>query len=155
MRLGARHYRLVVLPPGTDTRERWLLRAWHWWPVAGLLPALATAGAVSAETGIPGALGVATAFLLGPHLWLRHTVRRARRDLCVVQADLAFGPSGPDDLARCKRLLSLARTATAAERALDRGELTPVEFQRVWGEVHADARLLESAARGSSERRSA
>jgi hypothetical protein len=142
VRTGGRHYRLVVFPPGTDTRERWLLRAWLRWPVACLLSALAIAGALSAELGIPVAVGVAAAFVLGPHLWLRRTVRRARRGLCVVHADHAYGPSAADDLARCQRLVSLARDATEAERALDRGELTPVEFQRVWGEVHAEAMVL-------------
>ena len=155
VRLGGRYYRLVVFPPGTDGRERWLLRAWQWWPVASLLPALAIAGALSAPIGTTGAVAAATAFVLGPHAWLRHVVRRARRDLCIVLADHAFGPSAAVDLARCKSVLSLARAATEAERALDRGELAPVDFQRVWGEVHAEARVLASVMRGATDRRSA
>jgi hypothetical protein len=147
VRTGGRHYRLVVFPPGTDGRERWLLRAGQWWPFAGLWPALVVLGVLSTPVGLPSATMAATAMFLGPLVWLRRTVRRARRDLCVVHADLGFGPRTADDAERCKRLLSLAWDATRAERALDRGELTPLEFQRVWGEVHAEARLLARRAR--------
>jgi uncharacterized protein DUF6611 len=155
VRTGGRHYRLVVLPPGTDARERWLLRAWQWWPAAAALPALAVAGALSAPIGIPGALGLAAALAVGPHAWLRRSVRRVRRDLCVVHADHIYGPTARADLARCLRLVTLARTVTDAERALDRGELTPVGFQRVWGEVHAEARVLGSHGREPREHRRA
>jgi hypothetical protein len=74
-------------------------------------------------------------------------VRRQRRDLAVVHADYLFDPGTPADLARCRRLVSLSWTLTDAERALDRGELTPVDFQRIWGDVHAEARALETVRR--------
>ena len=85
----------------------------------------------------------------GPLLWLRHTSRRQRRDLAIVHAECPFDPAPPADLARCLRLVSLSSTMVDAERALGRGELTPVDFQRIWGDVHAEARLLETVQRAA------
>src|SRR4051812_28208988 len=142
-RVGGRQYRMVVYPPGTDDRERWLLRLWHGWPGAGALLAVVAFGELDRLIGPWVALGVALALFLGPVLWLGHTLRRQRRDLVVVHAEYTFGPGTASDLARCKRLVSLSSMLMDAERAFDHGELTPVDFQRIWGDVHAEARGLE------------
>jgi|SRR4051812_39399290 hypothetical protein len=144
VRTGGRAYRLVVFPPGTEGRERWLLRLWRGWPFSGALLAVVTVGELGGPVGLPGALVLGLAFFLGPLLWLRHTVRRQRRDLAVVRAEYLFGPGTPADLARCKRVVGLSSTLLDAERAFDRGELSPVDFQRIWGEAHAEARVLET-----------
>lgn len=144
VRMGGRAYRLVVYPPGTDGRERWLLRLWRGWPFGGALLTLVAVGELGGPVGLPGALVLALALFLGPLLWLRHTVRRQRRDLAVVRAEYLFGPGTAADLARCKRVVGLSSTLLEAERAFDRGELTPVDFQRIWGDVHAEARVLET-----------
>lgn len=152
VRVGGRQYQLVVFPPGTDDRERRLLRLWRAWPVAGALLALAALVVLRRPVGLPAALVVAPAVFLGPFLWLRRTLRRQRRDLVVVRADYLYGPGTPKDLARCKRVVALGSRLIDAERAFDDGELTPVDFQRIWGEVHAQARGLatvrRTAARG-------
>ena len=149
MRFGGRHYRLVVFPPGTDDRERWLLRTARWWPGGGALLATTAYGVLGGPLGLPLALALAAAVFAGPLLPLRHAVRRARRDLSVVHAEYVWGPSGAADLALCRQVVSLSSTLTDAERALDRGELTPLDFQRIWGEVHARARLLQAVGRAA------
>jgi hypothetical protein len=136
---GGREYRLTVYPPGTDDRDRWLLRTLQWWPGGGSLFAFVAFALVGGPVGLPASVGLAAALFLGPFLWLRHTVRRQRRDLAIVHADYPFDPGTPEDLARCRRLVSLSSTLVDAERAFDRGELTPVDFQRIWGDVHAAA----------------
>jgi hypothetical protein len=138
LRYGGRQYRLVVYPPGSDDRDRWLLRAVQWWPGGGPLVAV-LAVALLDPAGTPMSLGLAVALFLVPFLWLRHLVRRQRRDLAVVHANYLFEPGTAADLARCRLVVTLSSTLTDAERALDRGELTPVDFQRIWGDVHAEA----------------
>jgi hypothetical protein len=149
VRFGGRHYRLVVYPPGTDDRERWLLRAAQWWPGGGGLVAVTAFGIHCGVVGVPTALTLAAALFLGPLLAVRHAVRRARRDLSVVHAEYLWGPGTVADLARCHRVVSLSSTLTDAEHALDRGELNPVDFQRIWGDVHAEARALETVTRAA------
>jgi hypothetical protein len=143
VRFGGRHYRLVVYPPGTDDRERRLLRTAQWWPGAGALLAVTAFGILGDLFGLPVAFALATALYLGPLLALRHVVRRPRRDVSVVHAEYLWGPGTAADLARCRRVVSLSSTLTDAERALDRGALTPVDFQRIWGDVHAEATRLQ------------
>jgi hypothetical protein len=149
VRSGGRQYRLVVFPPGTDGRERWLLRLWHTWPAAGALLATVLLGELGDAVDLTAGLTASAAFFLAPLLWLRHALRRPRRDLVVVHADYLHGPGSPADLARCRRVVSLYSMLTDAEQALDRGELAPVEFQRVWGDVHAEARALEAVRRAA------
>jgi hypothetical protein len=149
VRVGGRHYRLVVFPPGTDDRERWLLRLWLGWPIGGALLTLVTMGELAAPVGLPVAVALATSLFLGPLLWLRRTVRRPLRDLVVVHAEYVFGPGTRADLARCKQLVSLSSRLIDAERALDGGELAPVDFQRIWGDVHEQARVLGTAPRSA------
>ena len=147
MRVGGRQYQLVVFPPGTDDREGRLLRLWRAWPAGGALLALAALVLLRGPAGLPAALVVAPVVFLGPFLWLRHTLRRQRRDLVVVRADYLYGPGTPEDLARCKRVVGLGSRMVDAERAYDNGELGPVDFQRIWGEVHAQARGLAAVRR--------
>jgi hypothetical protein len=154
VRYGGRHYRLVVYPPGTDDRERWLLRTTQWWPGGGVLLAMAAFGILGGPVGLPVAFAVAAALYLGPLLAARHAVRRARRDLSVVHAESLWGPGTAADLALCRQVVSLSSTLTEAERALDRGQLTPVDFQQIWGDVHAEAKRLQGrTVSGRSRRR--
>jgi hypothetical protein len=152
VRLGGRHYRLVVYPPGTDERERRLLQTWRWWPGGGALLATTTLGVLSDPVGLPIALVLAVTLFLGPFLALRRILRRPRRDMAVVHAEYLYGPSAAADLARCRRLVSLGSTLIDAEQALDRGELTPVGFQLVWGDVHSQALAPETRDSARSTR---
>jgi hypothetical protein len=149
LRYGGRAYRLVVYPPGSDDRDRVMLRVTQWWPGGGVLIAVLVFAVLGEQVGFPESLGLAVAVFLGPLLWLRHSVRRQRRDLAIVHAEYVIDPAPPADLARCRRLVSLSSTMVDAERALGRGELTPVDFQRIWGDVHAEARLLETVQRAA------
>lgn len=153
VRVGGRQYHLVVFPPGTDDRDRRLLRLWRAWPVGGVLLALAALVVLRGPVGLPAALVVAPVVFLGPLLWLRHTLRRQRRDLVVVHADYLYGTGTPEDLVRCKRLVALGTRLIDAERAFDNGELSPVDFQRIWGEVHAQARGLVTVRRAAARGR--
>jgi len=139
LRYGGRAYRLVVYPPGTDDRDRRLLSALEWWPKGGPPFAVVAFAILGDPAGVPTSVGLAVALFLGPYLWLRHTVRRQRRDLAVVDADYLLEPATPEELDRCRRLVSMSSTLVDAERAFDRGELTPVDFQRIWGDVHTAA----------------
>jgi hypothetical protein len=149
VRVGGRHYRLVVFPPGTDDRERWLLRVWRGWPVVGALLTLVAVAQLGGTVGLPLALVLAGTLFLGPFLWLRHTLRRQRRDLVVVDAEFLFGPGTAADLARCKHVVKLSSRLIDAERALDDGALTLLDFQRIWGDVHAEARGLQPVGRAA------
>ena len=142
MPYGGRQFRLVVYPPGTGDHDRRLLRVWQWWPCAGLLLALVTFACLGNRAGVLLSMIVAVAVFAMPLAWLRRRLRRQRRDVCVVHAEYLFGPGAAADLARCRRLISLSATLTQAERSLERGELRPVDFQRIWGDVHAEARML-------------
>jgi hypothetical protein len=146
---GDRHFRLVVYPPGTGDRERWLLRAWQWWPSVGPFLALITVAGLSGSIGPSAAAGLAATLFFAPYLWLRRILRRQRRDLSVVHAEYVSGPGSAADLARCRRLVFLSSTLTEAESAVGRGQLTLVDFQRVWGDVHAEARVLERSRRAA------
>jgi hypothetical protein len=142
---GGRHYSLVVFPPGTNGRERWLLRTWRWWRYVGPLLAAVVLGEVGDQVGFAQASVVAAVAFVAPLLWLRRALRRPRRDLAVVHAEVGLGPSSAIGLVRYRRLVSLSSTLADAERALDRGELTPLDFQRIWGAVHAEALAFEAA----------
>nr|WP_051246905.1 DUF6611 family protein [Nocardioides halotolerans] len=133
-----------MFPPGTDGPERRLLRTSQWWPSGGAIVAAVTAAVACGPAGAPAAAVLAAVVYAGPLAWLRHLSRRPRRDVRVVHAEHHHGPGAAEGLARCVRLVHLARRLTEAERALDAGELTPVDFQRVWGEVHEEARRLET-----------
>ncbi len=151
LRYGGRAYRLVVYPPGTDDRDRRLLSALQWWPKGGPPFAVVAFALLGDPAGFPVSVGLAVALFLGPLLWLRHTVRRQRRDLAVVDAEYLLDPGTPEELVRCRRLVSLSSTLLDAERAFDRGELTPVDFQRIWGDVHAAAIRLCRERRGTGQ----
>ena len=142
---GGRHYRLVVYPPGTDDRERRLLQAWQALPPGVPFLGLVTFAVLAGRLGLAEALALTAVLVLGPLAWLRQALRRRRRDVCVVHAEYLYGAGTAAELDRCKRVVSLSSTLTDAERALDRGELTPVDFQRIWGDVHAEARALRAA----------
>jgi hypothetical protein len=45
--------------------------------------------------------------------------------------------------------VALGSTLIDAEKAFDRGEIEPVAFQRIWGDVHAEARVLGMVRRAA------
>jgi hypothetical protein len=132
----------VVFPPGSTSRERNLLRVQLWWPYAGMVSALLIIGFLGPRVGAPAAVLLGLALFTAVHVWLRHALRRQRPQLCIVHAEYLIGPGTPADLARCQQLLTFGSQLTAAEQALDRGELSPVDFEMLWCAVHAEARSL-------------
>lgn len=139
---GGRHYRLVVYPPGTDGRERLLLRAWLACPLTGTISAAVIVLLLTNLVGTPTALAAGAALWVAGYLGLRHQVRRQRSHLCVVHAEYLNGAGTRAEFDRCRQLVDLASTLAAAESAATRDEVSQVEFECLWGVVHAQARAL-------------
>lgn len=128
---------LVVFAPGTDRRERALLRAWHAWGTAGAVLALVAMAATSAATGTVTMPGLAVGLLLygAGFAVLGAATRRLRRSIRTLTVTTFHG-NGLPEVHGDARLLSLASdTLSTTETALLDGQITPLEFELVWGDV--------------------
>lgn len=131
---------------GCSPRERLLLRVWLCWPFAG-------AGSIVAVLLLNDLMGTAASVVCTAAvcatgvLWLRHRLRRQRRQRCVLHAEYLNGVGTRADRWRCEQLMAYASTLIAAEFAAARGELSPVDFEYLWGLVHYDARALAAEDR--------
>lgn len=127
---------LVVYPPGTNTRERLLLRAWHVWPAVGALVALA-ALVLAAE--VP-AVGATTALLAygGGFAVLARVTRSVRPRVRSVSVTTFLG-DGRREVHGDERLLAGSLDALSIlERALRAHRIRPVDFELVWADVWND-----------------
>jgi Family of unknown function (DUF6611) len=142
VRHGESHYRLVLFPPGCSSRERLLLRIWLSWPVAGAAAVVVMLMLNDTVGTAVAALGAAAVYAAG-FLWLRHRLARHRPQVCVLHAEYLDGVGTRSDQRRCEQLLAYATALTAAESAALRGELSPVDFEHLWGLVYSDARAVD------------
>lgn len=124
---------LVVFPPGTNARERLLLRALHVWGAAGAVPALCVMAAVHGSA-LWGTL-VAAALYGSGFVVLRRATRRTRpavRTLTVTTFHGGGRPRGHGDA----RLLATSLDALVVyERAALAGTISAVEFELLWADV--------------------
>lgn len=135
-RYGAAQRRLVVYPPGIDRYERRWLRAWRGWPMWGgvvwfvLLVAVRhvtqpwTALAISCA--VPVAAG-ATAFVMAGD-------NRFRVRTLDSSTFAAAGDAEVEKQQRKYRLLTT--TLVAAHEHHLRGELTNVQYERIWWQAY-------------------
>jgi hypothetical protein len=153
-RAGIVHHRLVLFPPGTDSRERRLLRAWLAWPLTGTAAALAAVMVL--PVWLPGPVAVlaaASAWGVG-YLSLRHAVRRQRGAVLLLDAEYAPATGTRAERARCHRLQSIASTLALAQHAYGHGALSPVEFEALWSRMYDEASgLVVRIPSGSSSPR--
>jgi hypothetical protein len=121
---------LVVHPPGTDRRERAVLRAAHAWPLVGLVLTAVVTVMWTAAPSVGTVVGLA-AYALG-FLVLRRCTRRLRplvRALTVT----TFHGSGRPEVHGDARLMAVALDAlSSAEDALRAGRIDPVAFEATW-----------------------
>ncbi|PZE64817.1 SoxR reducing system RseC family protein [Curtobacterium sp. MCBD17_021] len=124
---------LVVYPPGTDRRERALLRAAHSWPLAGLVltgVVAVTWTAAPALGAVVGLVGYALGFLV--LRWATRRVRPLVRALTVT----TFHGNGRPEVHGDARLMAVALGAlSSGEDELRAGRTDPVGFEAVWAEV--------------------
>ncbi|NYG57276.1 hypothetical protein BJ980_000199 [Nocardioides daedukensis] len=139
------HYRLVVFPPGTSSREATWLRAWLGWPFAGTMLAVLFTLVLPGMVPVLVAVPIAVALLFCGHLGLLHVVRRQRRGVCVVRAEYVAGAGVRDELERCRHLEAVGAILLGAERAVECGDLTPVDFELLWASLHAQVGALAAS----------
>ncbi|WP_147392034.1 DUF6611 family protein [Amnibacterium setariae] len=132
-RYGFTRYRLTVLPPGASTAERAWLAVWRSCPVLvavlgfGLDLVVLAAGAdgvVAAAAG--GALAVVVPALVAVRT---RRLRPLVRSRAGGVDDCAGVPRPVGDMAAIDRWWPVL---DAADRALERGDMTPVEHELVW-----------------------
>ncbi|KTR06975.1 DUF6611 family protein [Curtobacterium luteum] len=124
---------LVVFPPGTSPRERFLLRALHVWGVVGALPALCVMAALngSALCGILAAVALyGTGFLA-----LRRATRRTRPSVRTLTVTTFHGGGRPRGHGDARLLAGLLDALLVSERAALTGRISAVEFELLWADV--------------------
>lgn len=124
---------LVVFPPGADTRERVLLRAWHAWGVVGAVLAVVVMAAATPRPVlgmVAGCAVYAAGFVL-----LGRATRRLRPLVRTLTVTTYYG-NGRPEVHGDARLLSGSLDALAVtEDALARRRIDPVTFEAVWADV--------------------
>lgn len=151
-RFGATRYRLVVFPPGIDSRQRRMLRLWRAWPLwgAALWVVLQIAGAAAGmpETALIGGtmLVIATGALT---FALTGDLRLQVRSLWAISM---AGYSHADVDEGCALLRALAHTLDRADMELEEDRISPAEHEARWwrvydamGEVPATAERVRAA----------
>ncbi|HTY29225.1 MAG TPA: DUF6611 family protein [Mycobacterium sp.] len=151
-RFGVTRYRLVVFPPGIDSTQRRILRAWRAWPLwgAALWVALQIGGAAVGmpETAFIGgtmlviAAGASTFALIGD-------LRLQVRSLWAISM---AGYSHADVDEGYALLRAMAHTLDRADMELEEGRISPAEHEARWwrvydaiGEVPASAEPAHAA----------
>ena len=124
---------LVVFPPGTSPRERFLLRALHVWGVVGALPALGVMAALngSALWGILAAVALyGSGFLV-----LRRATRRTRPSVRTLTVTTFHGGGRPRGHGDARLLAGSLDALLVYERAALAGQISAVDFELLWADV--------------------
>ncbi len=139
-RYGFRRYRLTVYPPDINAVDRRLLRLWRAWPVGGGVVWLCAAMCLSASAFSPAmTFAVSTSVYVGAGAGLFALTGAIRTRVRSVSVMLIKGhkfPIEPDREAARKAWQKLTGVMLAAEDMLQRGTLSPVEYEAVWWEVY-------------------
>jgi hypothetical protein len=131
-RYGVTRYRLTVFPPGIDSAERRLLRAWRAWPTWGAVLWLLTQIALDSVA----AFIISTAVYLGIGAVLFRRVASVRaqvRGVCVVRM---AGFADPRGAALYAELCSLTAALDDADTRLRQGVLSPAGHEAAWWQVY-------------------
>ena len=135
-RHGVTRYRLVVFPPGIDTVERRLLRAWRAWPTWGMVLWLVSQIVLGAfvTTGAALATSIFAYLASGALLFARVAELRSRvRTLSVVHI---AGFTDEESAAMFGELKSLVAELCHADAQRDRGLSTPADHEAAWWRVY-------------------
>lgn len=124
---------LTLHPPGTTSRERALLRAWHGWPVAGSIAVLLLL-ALTSSSPLGLFLGVG-AYVAG-FVVLGRLTRRVRPRVRTVTVTVFHGGERPETHGDARFLSEALDTLCLLERALCAGHVLPVDFESVWADVY-------------------
>jgi hypothetical protein len=135
-RHGVTRTRLVVFPPGIDTVERRLLRAWRAWPAWGALIWVISQIVVGAFLTPGAAFASSTcAFLAsGAILFARVSALRARvRTLAVVRI---AGYADEHSAARHTELKLLVAALCHADDQREQGHWSAIDHEAAWWQVY-------------------
>lgn len=135
-RHGVTRYRLAVFPPGIDTVERRLLRAWRAWPTWGAVSWMMSQ--IVLGIFLTPAAAVATsigAYLAGGALLFARVaqLRSGVRTLSVVRI---AGFTDEGSAAAFARLTSLVAELRRADLERDRGLWSPADHEAAWWRVY-------------------
>lgn len=124
---------LVVFPPGTSPRERFLLRALHVWGVVGALPALGVMAALNGSA-LWGTLAAVVLYGSG-FLVLRRATRRTRPSVRTLTVTTFHGGGHPRGHGDARLLAGSLDALLVYERAALAGSISPVDFELLWADV--------------------
>jgi hypothetical protein len=148
-RYGVTRFRLTVFPPGIDSAERRLLRAWRAWPTWGAFLWLLTQLALGSVASPGTAFIVSTAVYLGVGAMLFGRVASVRaqvRGVCVVRM---AGFPDPQGAALYAELCLLAAALDDADTRLQQGVLSAAGHEAAWWQVYDRLRPDTRAEQGS------
>jgi hypothetical protein len=129
-------YRLVVFPPGIDTVERRLLRAWRAWPAWGAVLWAVSQFVASVALSAGTALVVSTFAYLSSGAILFACVAELGSRVRTLTVVRIAGFTDQHTAARFAELKSLAATLCRADAERDRGDSSPAVQEVVWWQVY-------------------
>jgi hypothetical protein len=132
------HYKLVIYPPGTSATERRLLALWRRWIRWGavavfVIPTIGTS--VIPHSGAFWYAIAAICYVSGLHVLtnstrsLRARIRKLRVGIARVAGELRY-------VGDAQIMESSVQSLDEIDYKCAVGEVTPVEFERVWAQVY-------------------
>ncbi|MGV9825694.1 DUF6611 family protein [Gordonia sp. NPDC003429] len=136
----ARHWvchRIAIYPPGTNSQQRRWLRLWRWLPAVVLIAVCASLYATSV-CDVHAAAGVAVGAIAGA-VAVFGVGRRTHACRTRIHVLESWTGHGADTTAITRRRLIcvLAQRLRDADKALDAGQITPVEHEMIWSQCYA------------------
>jgi hypothetical protein len=131
-RHGVTRYRLVVFPPGIDTVERRLLRAWRAWPTWGAVLWVVSQIVLSAALTPGAALAVSTIAYLASGLFLFARVAELRSRVRTLSVVRIAGYTDDRSAAMFVELKSLVAALGLADSQRARGQSSSADHEATW-----------------------
>jgi hypothetical protein len=135
-RHGVTRYRLVVFPPGIDTVERRLLRAWRAWPTCGAVLWVVLQIILGAVLSAGAAFAVSTIAYLASGLFLFARVAELRSRVRTLSVVRIAGYTDPRSAAMFVELKSLVAELRHADSQRDRGQSSQADHESTWWQVY-------------------
>jgi hypothetical protein len=135
-RHGVMRYRLVVFPPGIDTVERRLLRAWRSWPTRGAMLWVASQIVLSTLFTPGAAFATSTIAYLASGLFLFARVAELRSRVRTLSVVRIAGYTDVRSAAMFVELKSLVAALEHADSQRDRGQSSPADHESAWWQVY-------------------